>query len=243
MGFLTLGAIEHLNKNRVHVTLFSAKPQDDDYARRFMAAADAVIELSNMSDEDAAQTIAETGVDILIDMGGHSNDGRLLVMARKPAPIQVKWAGGQHGTTGLAAIDYFLTDSIETPPEHDPCFVETPVRLPNAYGVYSPPPDALEGYDTSERKTDPLTFDCFNNLAKASDGAFSAWAKILESVHESKLVLKNDALQFPEVRRSIEDKFQDLGIAPTRLELRPPTDHLTHLRAYHDIDIALDPFP
>ena len=76
-----------------------------------------------------------------------------------------------------------------------------------------------------------------------SDGAFLAWAKILRSVTDSKLVLKNNALQYSEVRLSVENRFTDLGIHTSRLNLRPPTDHVSHLKAYADIDIALDPFP
>ena len=166
VGFLTLGAIERLNKDRLHVTLFVTKAQDDDYTRRFIAAADSVVDLENVPDADAAQHIADEGIDILIDLGGHSHGGRLLVMAHKPAPIQVKWAGGQHGTTGLDAIDYFLTDTTETPLDHDTHFVEKPVRLPNSYAVYSPPPDAPNVYSTAKRKNVPLSFGCFNNLER-----------------------------------------------------------------------------
>ena len=165
------------------------------------------------------------------------------VLARKPAPIQAKWAGGQHGTTGLSAIDFFITDRVETPKDHDVHFFETPIRMPSAYACYSPPPDAPPVSALPWIENGYITFGCFNNIAKLSDGTFSAWAKILNAVPDSRLVLKHFALSEPETRDRIALQFSAFGISSDRLDLRAPSDHTSHLESYGDIDIALDPFP
>lgn len=176
-------------------------------------------------------------------MAGHSAGGRMGVIARKPAPIQAKWAGGQHGTTGIQALDYFITDGVETPTDHDAYFFETPARLPNAYVCYTPPPDAPLVRPLPALSNGHITFGCFNNVAKLSGGTIAAWAQILLAVPDSRLVLKHLALAEKETCDRIADQFLALGIASDRLDMRPPTDQVSHLESYGDIDIALDPFP
>ncbi len=243
VGFLSLGALEHLDKSRFEIHLFSSGGSKDDYTDRFFALAKEVHDISTLSDQAAAELIRAKSIDILIDMAGHSAGSRLGVMARKPAPVLAKWVGGQHGTTGLGAIDFFITDETETPPDNDVHFVETPIRLPNSYGVYTPPFDAPPVNNLPCGSDDTVTFGSFNNITKISRPTVKAWSRILNAVPGSRLVLKHFALSENRTRDRLAALFLAHGVSPSRLILRPPTEQTNHMANYHDIDIALDPFP
>ncbi len=124
VGFFTVGALENLDRTKIEPVLFVTRNSNDDYWDRFTKTANAVHDISALNDDEVAGLIRHHGIHILIDMAGHSADGRIGVMVRKPAPVQAKWVGGQHGTMGLEAIDFFITDPIETPAEDDIHFVE-----------------------------------------------------------------------------------------------------------------------
>ena len=243
VGYLTLAGLESMNPEKVKFFLFANDSPNDDYTERFKRLAAAWNDTKDLDNEAVATLIRSHQIDILIDMAGHSVGGRMAVMARKPAPILAKWAGGQHGTTGLSAIDYFITDPVETPADHAPHFFETPIRLPNTYACYTPPPDAPLVHTLPWTKNGYITFGCFNNIAKISDGTFSTWAKILSAVPNSRLVLKHFALRESETRDRIAAQLLAFGVPPDRVDFRLPTSHASHLEAYGDIDIALDSFP
>jgi protein O-GlcNAc transferase len=243
VGFLTLAGLENVNREKIEFILYANRSPEDDYTARFRALASTWNDITDLDDDDAAQLIHSHQLDILIDMAGHSAGGRMGVIARKPAPVQAKWAGGQHGTIGILALDYFVTDGVETPEGHDPYFFETPMRLPNAYACYSPPPDAPPVQSLPALSNGQVTFGCFNSIAKLSDGTIKAWADILIAVPDSRLILKHLALAEKETCDRIAEQFLARGILPGRVEMRPPTDQVSHLESYGDIDIALDPFP
>ena len=243
VGFLTLAGLENVDPSKIEFVLYANNSPKDDYTDRFKSVAAAWYVLDELDNDAVVALIRSHDLDILIDMAGHSTGGRMDVFARKPAPVQAKWAGGQHGTTGLSAIDFFITDRVETPSDHDTHFFETPIRMPNAYACYSPPSDAPPVSALPWTKNGHVTFGCFNNIAKLSTGTLSTWAKILSAVPDSRLVLKHFALSEPETRDRLALQFSALGISSERLDLRAPSGHTSHLESYGDIDIALDPFP
>ncbi|MBT5240829.1 MAG: hypothetical protein HOL61_09650 [Rhodospirillaceae bacterium] len=243
VGYLTLAGLEKVSVEKVEFFLYANNSPNDDYTERFKSLATAWHDTHELDDVAVAKLIRSHQIDILIDMAGHSAGGQMGVLARKPAPIQAKWAGGQHGTTGLSAIDYFITDLVETPLDQGPYFVEKPIRLPNAYACYSPPSDTPSVHALPWTKNGYVTFGCFNNISKLSEGTFSAWAEILSAVSDSRLVLKHFALGEPETRDRVAAQFSALGISSDRIDLRAPTNHTSHLEAYGEIDIALDSFP
>lgn len=243
VGFLTLAGLEKVDPSKLEFFLYANGSPEDDYTQRFKTIAAQWHDITELDDAAAAKLIHDHKLDILIDMAGHSGGSRMGVVMRKPAPVQAKWAGGQHGTTGVSALDYFITDEIETPTHHDPYFHETPVRLPNAYACYTPPPDAPDVASLPTLKNGHLTFGCFNNIAKLSDATIATWVEILNQVPASRLILKHSALSEQITRDRIAAQFSSYGLSPLRLDLRTPTDQQAHLVAYADVDIALDPFP
>jgi protein O-GlcNAc transferase len=158
---------------------FSQNNGTDPIARRFRAMAATWIDIDGCDDGIVAKLIREARIDILIDLGGYGEGGRLSVCALRPAPVQVKWVGMQCHSTGLPAIDWFLSDRWETPPELDEVYSERVLRLPDGYVCYSPPPHAPDVSILPALANGYVTFGCFNNLAKMTPGALACWSTIL----------------------------------------------------------------
>ena len=199
----------------------------------------------------AAQIRAD-GIDILVDLAGHTGDNRLLVFARKPAPVQVSWLGYPQ-TTGMRAMDYRLSDAITEPPgEADALSVETIIRLPHGFHCFGRPGEGQPG-DGCEGQTleiGPLpaaanghvTFGSFNTVQKMPPSLVRAWALILKATPGARLLLKS----YPDdaIGRRFRALFAAEDVDPERVEFLHMTgSRVEHLRLYHRMDIALDPYP
>ncbi|KAB8318631.1 hypothetical protein SD81_014980 [Tolypothrix campylonemoides VB511288] len=196
-----------------------------------------------MSNRAAAHAIAADGLDVLVDLSGHTGRNRLPVFAFRPARVTGTWIG-YSGTTGLAAMDYIIADRFVLPPEDEPFYSERPWRLPDCYLLFSPPEDAPPIAPLPALSSGRITFGSFNNLAKVGDATLDAWARILRELPESRLVLKSPTLPEAVARRLMVERLAARGIDEARLEIlgRIP-QAASHLSAYANIDIALDPFP
>jgi len=139
VGYLTLSALEALDKNAFELTFYADVLKGDALTERFKKAAHIWQSIAGLRHDDVAAKIRDDGVDILVDMSGHGAGSRLLVFARKPAPVQVKWVGGQIDTTGLDAMDYFISDRVASPADDDAWYSEEITRLPDGYVCYTPP--------------------------------------------------------------------------------------------------------
>jgi predicted O-linked N-acetylglucosamine transferase (SPINDLY family) len=214
----------------------------DPIKRRIAAGAFQWREILNVPDERVADWIREDQIDILVDLSGHTAGERLLVFARKPAPVLVT-ALGYPGTTGLTAIDWRFTDEWTDPPgKHDRFYSEKLYRLSPTAWCYDPPADAPE---IQERPADaPIVFGSFNNHAKISPTTLGMWAEILRAAPSSKLLMKSGGLTEPLVQQEMRRTFQRMGIDPQRLDLRGNCPlRLEHLKMFSDMDIALDTYP
>ncbi len=213
-----------------------AKP--DDMTARLKGHADHWRDTAGMADQALAETIHADGIDILVDLTGHTANNRLLVFARKPAPLQVTWLGYPN-TTGLATMDYRLVDRITDPVNEGS---EKLLYLPNGFFCYSPAEEAPS--DIPPRAEGPLTFGSFNNSIKMSMACIRVWARILAEAPEARLLLKSNHFIDPKACDYIKAGFADHGIEPERLELVPYKDSREeHHALYAQVDVALDPFP
>ncbi|MGH6742302.1 MAG: hypothetical protein ACREDY_25290, partial [Bradyrhizobium sp.] len=216
---------------------------EDGVTKRLRQSFDHWRNITSLSDDKAADMIEADKIDILIDLAGHTGYNRLLTFARKPAPVQVTWLG-YPATTGVKAIDYRISDPYTEPPgmtEH--LNVETLWRLPEFFCCYQAdaknpavidhPPSGDNGY---------ITFGCFNNFAKVTDPVLAAWARIMERVPDSRLLLEIVGLEAQQFRAAVEERLQRLGLPLERviLEARRKSNQFV---LYNKIDIALDPFP
>jgi protein O-GlcNAc transferase len=195
--------------------------------------------IAAMSDDALAAKIRADGIDILIDLSGHTALNRLLTFARKPAPIQITWMGFP-GTTGLQAMDYYLTDRFFLPPgQFDHLFTEKLVYLP-ASAPFLPSTDAPEVNGLPALANGYLTFGSFNRRTKISAPVVALWAQVLRALPNARMVIgAMEANEGP----SLLACFADEGIAPNRLSIFPKSDMKTYLGLHHQVDICLDTFP
>jgi predicted O-linked N-acetylglucosamine transferase (SPINDLY family) len=196
-----------------------------------------------MSHQALAERVREDDIDILIDLAGHTARNRLSMFALKPAPLQVSWLG-YRTTTGLAAIDYVLSDPVMTPPGAERWFVERVVRLPTTWLCYAPLEYAPRPSVPPMLARGRPTFGSFNNLVKTTPEVLRVWARVLTALPDARLLLKWPTFVDPETRARHFRLLEDWGVQPSRVELRGgKSPHHRTLATYAEVDIALDPFP
>ena len=188
----------------------------------------------------AAQIIDNDGVDILVDLSGHSQDSCLPILAHKPSAIQIS-ALGYTATTGLNAVDYFLSDKICSPAAG--AFTEKILRLDTCCFCYAPGliRDMPDTSTAPVLKNNFVTFASFNNFAKVSDDVLYVWRAILDGVPRSRLILKGKIFSLDDGKALVRERFKRLSFPINRVEFRAYTPD--YLEQYRDVDIALDTFP
>jgi len=234
---------EH-DRRTVEVYCYAEVTSPDAVTARLKAYADHWVVTVRQSDEHLAERIRADGIDILVDLAGHTGENRLGVFARKPAPVQVTWLGYPN-TTGLDAIDYRLVDSMTDPiGDADAWATETLVRLAGGFLCYGGPSTALQPTSPPSLATGTLTFGSFNNPAKLSDMTLDAWAKLLRRIPQSRLMLKGISFADASTRALFLSRLDEREIAAERVELVAwQPSEAVHLAQYGHVDIALDPFP
>lgn len=237
-----LPLLQNHDRQRFRVHCYSNSALEDSVTESIRLAVDVWRPIVTLDDQAAARLVREDGIDILVDLSGHTAGNRLLVFARKPAPVQISWLG-YPDTTGLEAIDYRITDELADPPGMTQQYhTEQLIRLPRTAWCFSPPDDAVKAERTPDDR--PMTFGCFNNLAKVTDPMLRLWARILSEVEGSRLFLKAAGLNSPVAQRRIEQIMSAAGIGRDRLILRGhERSYQSHLALYGQVDVALDTFP
>lgn len=205
--------------------------------------ADCWRDISKLSDEQVAGQVRADGIDILVDLSGHTGGHRLSIFSRKPAPLQVTYLGYPN-TTGLSTMDYRLTDALADPEGQERFYTEELVRLPGCFLCYLPPADAPAVTSPPSDEAGFVTFGSFNNLAKINVQVIELWSEVLRGVPKSRLLLKNHSLTDADTREKYHAMFVKHGITRDRLELTGHTPTREgHLALYGRVDIALDTFP
>ena len=241
IGYFMEPVLAHHDRVNYPMSFYANRLLEDDLTARLRRQADGWLPVTAIGDRDLAERIRADRIDILVDMSGHTAGHRLAVIARKPAPVQVAWAG-YISTTGLAAIDYMITDNHETPPGVDSYYTETLMRLPDGWLCYAPPEYAPPVGPLPMVEAGAVTFGCFNNLAKLNPPVARLWTQVLDGVPGSRLILKSSGLEKAASANLIR-MFSDAGLDPARLELQGVSPHRELLGCYNLIDVALDPFP
>ena len=231
---------EH-DHERVEITCYAEVAQGDEMTARLQGLSDHWCCTVGMSDAQLAQRIYDDGIDILIDLAGHTSKNRLRAFTFKPAPIQVTYLG-YFTTTGLAAMDYWLTDEVLTPADTVELSTETIYRVPRCSLVYQAPEEAPAVVERPAGGN--VTFGSFNDLSKVSEEAVVYWSEILQRVPGSRLLLKARQLAGEEERDAWGSRFERQGIDAERLIMRSKTaGRAEHLAMYGEVDIALDAMP
>ena len=243
------GLLAQLDRRQFEVYAYYLYPRDDHVTERVQRHADHFTRLAGLTWDEQTRRIRDDGIDILIDLTGHTGGNALLTLARKAAPVQVSWLG-YPATTGLAAVDYKFTDEVTDPPNADSEYTERLYRLPTLFACYRPMSrQPLWRYQprylvrpTPALANGFITFGSCNNLGKLTDAVLGLWGRILEAVPKARLLIEGKNLEKPEFADSYRHRCASLGLDPDRLDLvalHTDNQYLT----YHRIDIALDPFP
>ena len=239
VGRFLMQLLPNHDSKQVEAYCYSDVKVGDDLTAQFQRCAHVWRDSAKLSDVDLAQRIREDGIDILVDLALHTEGNRLSVFARKPAPVQATWLG-YPGTTGLANMDYRLTDRyIDPSGDGDKFYTERSIRLPHCFWCYGPREASIEASVLPALSVKFVTFGCLNNFTKVSAPALELWAKLLREVADSRLVI-----HIPRDRQEKTlAKFVGLGIHANRIRFVQRQPIGKYLLEYQRIDIALDPFP
>jgi len=210
-----------------------------DSFRRVLSPPILLKSTAGLDDAQAAERIRADGIDILVDVAMHTEDNRLLVFARKPAPVQMTWLA-YASTTGLDTIDYRLTDPYLDPPGLDPSIYTEKSLYLESFWCYWPPPEAPEVGPLPMSGAGRMTFGCLNNYAKVSRMTLNLWGRILGAVPGSRLIL-----YCPEGagRERAVSHLGGAGVGADRIGFVGPMKPADYFATYNAIDIALDPYP
>ncbi len=231
------------DRSNIELFCYASVATPDSTTERFRAGADEWRNIAGIADAAVAEMIRQDRIDVLVDLTGHTAGSRLLVFARKPAPVQVAYLLGHGYSSGLSAMDVFLSDDVLTPPGAEAWFSEHIARLPRIPLAYAPPDGMPPVGPLPALASSHVTFGYFGRLDRLTDDVVAAWARILLAVPESRLVLNNRPLRERAFRDLVAARFAAHGIGRDRLQLIATAPQPRTWAAYGGIDIALDPFP
>jgi len=246
VGLFLLPLFRHHDASRFEIFCYSMVDAPDPITSQFRQMAHHWRDVRPLGDTAMANLIHEDGIDVLVDLSGHSGDNRLAVFALCPAPVQVTWLG-YPGVLGLPAIPYRITDAVLDPPDEAPGTGETPIRLEGGWLCYAPPPEwggALSVAPLPCLENGYITFGAFNNFAKMSAACLDLWAEVLKAVPGSRLISRAKPFDDPLECSRFVDAFASRGVAAGRIRALPYLpDPARHLEVYHQVDIHLDSLP
>ena len=241
VGIFLAPVLESHDQSIVSPILYASQTMQDGLTFRLSQSAP-IRFVSGWDDTVLAQRIRDDGIDVLVDLSGHTGGNRLGAMAQRPAPILLTW-GGLVGSTGLSFVDGILADPVQIPPGLASTYAE-PVRyLTPDYACFSPPAHAPPIGPSPGLKHPGLMFGCLNNILKITDQTIDLWSEIIKSTPDSRLILKGPGFDFPPVQQRLAAGFIAHGVDPARLILEGPAPSYDFLATYSRIDIALDPIP
>ncbi|MFY9314304.1 MAG: tetratricopeptide repeat protein [Burkholderiales bacterium] len=241
-AFCTFGPIIRAHdRSAFEVYCYSGVKREDEVTSRLKAIANGWRSTVGIADDALADQIRRDRIDILVDLSGHSGGNRLLLFARKPAPVQVT-AWGYATGTGLPTIDYFFADPISLPKKDRALFAEKVIDLPCLI-VYEPHGRTPDVQPLPALTGAPFTFGCVCRIEKISARSLDLWSRILAEVTDSRLLIKGRGLEDERHRQAFSQRLENSGITSNRVELLGSSSYFEHLEVHHRVDVGLDPFP
>ncbi|CAM2164054.1 protein O-GlcNAc transferase [Burkholderia latens] len=242
VGVFLESVLAYLDRSRIEPHAYVTFLVEDDVTARLKPRFASWQKLTGKSREQAAQMIRDDGIDILVDLAGHTNWSGLPVFAHRPAPVQASWLGF-FATTGCREIDYFIGDAHTLPADEADHFLEQPWRLPDSYLCFTPPAYDVAVGPLPLAANGHVTFGCFGKLTKVSDDVVALWSRLLHALPDACLMLKAHELSGGDLSQMTVERFARHGIDEQRLILEGGSPRAEYFDAYNRIDIALSPFP
>jgi predicted O-linked N-acetylglucosamine transferase (SPINDLY family) len=242
VGYFLLDVLAALQNSSIEVTVYDTLNRPDPLTEKIRPTVKQWRIASGLDDTALAELIRSDGIDIAADLAGHSATNRLVMLARKPAPVQFTWAG-YLATTGTPGIDYVLADPYCIPPEGEAEFSETVWRMPESTYCFSIPEVELPTVSPPVLKNGYITFGSCNNPDKFNDRVLALWGRVLESVPNSRLLVKGRQWREPSFVSRMHERMAAVGLDPKRVDMEMQTPRKLHLQFYNWTDITLDPFP
>ena len=242
VGYFLEAAISAHQRAGFHLTAYDIGKRTDATTARLRGIFDVWRSVGALEDEAIIAQIRADGIDILVDLTGHTEASRISVMEYRPAPVQVSWIGYAN-TNGVAAMDWIIADAVVLPPEDEAYYIEKPLRLPGCYLCYTPPREAVAPSPPPMLQKGHVTFGCFNNLTKINDEVLGAWAAILNRLPDARLLLKTAVLREAATAQKLRARFVAAGGDIARLDLEGHSLRADYFARYAAVDFMLDPFP
>ena len=240
MFYFYLPMFTHYAREKFTVYAYSLTDRPDDYTKLLAGLVDEWRDMEGKEAREVAAAIYADGIDILVDLAGHTVNGGLPAMAYKPAPVQISGLGYM-ATTGLKTVDYFLTDKVVDPPGlHEEFFTEKLLRLPSQF-CYANPKELPVSVESPVNYRGWVLFGVFNNYRKVTEEMLACWQSILAQVPNSKILLKCQLFCDPKATDMAYLRLKDMGFDMDRVLFEPATQE--YMTRYLDVDIALDTFP
>lgn len=241
VGYSLLPILSNHDRARFEIVCYSDCPRPDGVTEALRERVSHWRVTGRLSDAGLADLVRDDRVDILVDLTLHMSGNRMLTFARKPAPVQLTYLG-YAASTGLAAMDYRISDAHMDPPGATTDDPEQLLRLPDCYWAYRPPEAAaaLPVTPPPVLRNRFVTFGSFNNFRKVNPATITAWARLLSALPNSKLLI---VLNGGEDNAHVPAMFGRHGVDPTRVRLLPRQPMDGYFRLHSEVDISLDPYP
>lgn len=244
VAFFLHDVLANLDQRQIHLVAYANNPVDDGVTERLKRHFDDWYSIRGLTDGQAASLIASHGIDVLVDLGGHTGHNRVSVFAHRPAATQIAWLG-YWASTGLQEMDYILSDPVSTPADSKQWFSEKVYRLPQTRMCMSEPLTSRE-IDVAPAPclhNGYITFGSFQQAAKITARVLSVWSRAMAAVPKSRLRIQTSAVNSDFMREELIQRMIQAGIEMSRVHLLGHLDFEGYLEAHNEVDVLLDTFP
>ncbi len=234
--------LRELDRSKFELTMYFVGDSHDEQTALARTRTEHWVEVGALNTTQLAKRIDADGIDVLLDMAGHTSQHRMQLFAQRAAPVQMTYLG-YPGSTGVPNMDFILGDAVVTPEGCERLYTEQVLRLPGTVFCYAPEDDYPYPAHEAATVQRPLTFGSFNNVPKLTPRTLALWAKVLAAVPDSRLLLKAPSFSDEAAHQIFTERLQALGVDMARVEFRGPVGLNDMMAEYADVDIALDPVP
>ncbi|MEO3470675.1 tetratricopeptide repeat protein [Roseomonas sp. CAU 1739] len=242
VGRFLAAPLAALDRRGFEVIAYANQATTDGMTAHLRGLLDGWRPVHHLPDAAAAAAIRADGIDILVDLSGHTQGTRLPVLDHRAAPVQAAWIGYAN-STGSAAVDWIIGDAACVPPGEEALYVERVMRLPGCYLCFAPPAFPVSRSPPPMLARGHPVLACFNPPTKLHDGVLAAWARILAALPAARLLLKARPYGEAEAAEAIRARFAACGGDVARLDLEGQSPYPDYFARYAGVDFMLDPFP